>query len=390
MSMQLANRVRNLPAYLFASLEAKATELRSQGVDLIDLGIADPDLPAVPIVKESLIRHLNDPDAHQYPTSQGDPEVRRSIAQWLNGRFGIQVDPLSEICVTMGSKEGLANLSRAYAEPGRFVAATDPGYPVYANAGAILNDAEFKPIPLHPDNGFLPDLTEAEGACLLYLNYPNNPTGAVAPESFYRELAAFADAHPETLVVMDAAYCELNFQPPRPPSLLQFSKNVVEFHSLSKMMNVTGYRIGFAVGDKSAIAALTKIKTQLDSGAPVFIQRAMADTLATYNGAEPPEDALRSHREYGRRKTLMEQGLKEVPGVKQVYPSPATFFVWAKVEDDVAFVEQAMENGVILTPGRGFGKAGEGYIRAAVTAPSERIHLALDRLRNYIIRSVPH
>jgi len=380
--MQLAKRVRNLPAYLFASLEAKASELRARGVDLIDLGIADPDLPAVPIVKESLIRHLNDPDAHQYPTSKGDPGVRKAVAMWMMGRFGVEVDPGSEICVTMGSKEGLANLSRAYIEPGRFVAATDPGYPVYANAGAILNDGEFRALPITPENGFVPDLSLAEGACLLYLNYPNNPTGAVAPESFYSELGQFADTHPETLVVMDAAYCELSFQPPRPPSLLQFSKNVLEFHSLSKMMNVTGYRIGFAVGRADAIAALIKIKTQLDSGAPVFIQRAMADTLATYNGTEPPADALRSHKEYGRRKALIEAGLKDVPGVQQVYPSPATFFVWVKVEDDVAFVQQAMEKGVILTPGRGFGKAGEGFVRAAVTAPSERIQEALDRLKS--------
>jgi len=379
--MQLAKRVQNLPAYLFASLEAKASELRAQGVDLIDLGIADPDLPAVPIVRESLIRHLNDSDAHQYPTSKGDLEVRKAVAVWLKGRFGVEVDPGSEICITMGSKEGLANLSRAYVEPGRFVAATDPGYPVYANAGAILNDGEFKAIPITPENGFLPDLSLAEGASLLYLNYPNNPTGAVAPESFYRELGEFADMHPETLVVMDAAYCELNFHPPRPPSLLQFSRNVIEFHSLSKMMNVTGYRIGFAVGRSDAIAALTKVKTQLDSGAPVFIQRAMADTLATYNGAQPPDDALRSHEEYGRRKALMENGLKDVPGVQEVYPSPATFFVWVKVEDDVAFVEQAMEKGVILTPGRGFGEAGKDYVRAAVTAPSDKIRQALDRLK---------
>jgi LL-diaminopimelate aminotransferase len=379
--MQLAKRVRNLPAYLFASLEAKATELRAQGVDLIDLGIADPDLPAVPIVKESLIKHLDDPDAHQYPTSQGDPEVRKAVAAWMVGRFGVDLDPSNEICITMGSKEGLANLSRAYVEPGCLVAATEPGYPVYANAGAILNDGDFKAMPITPENGFVPDLSRAEGASLLYLNYPNNPTGAVAPESFYRELGEFADTHPNTLVVMDAAYCELSFQLPRPPSLLQFSKNVIEFHSLSKMMNVTGYRIGFAVGRADAIAALTKIKTQLDSGSPVFIQRAMADTLATYEGATPPPDALRSHEEYGRRKAMIEAGLQGVPGVQKVYPSPATFFVWVKVEDDVAFVEHAMQKGVILTPGRGFGMAGTGFVRAAVTAPSERIQRALERLK---------
>ncbi|MCB2212848.1 aminotransferase class I/II-fold pyridoxal phosphate-dependent enzyme [bacterium] len=380
--MPLAQRVHNLPSYLFAGLEAKATELKQRGVDLIDLGIADPDLPPVDIVKQSLIRHLDDPDAHQYPSSVGDLAVRKAVAGWMQARFGVAIDPAMEICITSGSKEGLANLSRAYAEPGTVVAATDPGYPVYANAGAILNGAGFRALPLTPDNQFMPDLTLAEGARLLYLNYPNNPTGAVADESFYREVAAFADAHPETLVIMDAAYCELSFLPPKPPSLLQFSKNVIEFHSLSKMMNVTGYRIGFAAGQPEAIAALVKIKTQLDSGAPVFIQRAMAEALAAYDGVNPPADAQESHNEYGRRKALLEKGLKDVPGVKQVYPSPATFFVWASVDDDVAFVEHAMEKGVILTPGRGFGEAGEGFIRAAVTTSADRIELALQRLRD--------
>ncbi|HEX04602.1 MAG TPA: aminotransferase class I/II-fold pyridoxal phosphate-dependent enzyme, partial [Bacteroidetes bacterium] len=318
--MILAERIRNLPPYLFASLEAKASELRAKGVDLIDLGIADPDLPPVSTVKNSLIHHLDDPDAHQYPTSQGDPEVRRQIAAWLRGRFGIEINPVNEICVTMGSKEGLANLARAFAEPGSFIAATDPGYPVYANAGAILNGADFHALPLLPENGFLPDLNQASGARILYLNYPNNPTGAIAPESFYREVAVWADDNPDTLVVMDAAYCELSFQSPKPPSTLQFSKNVIEFHSLSKMMNVTGYRIGFAVGKADVIAALTKVKTQLDSGAPVFIQRAMADALATYDGQNPPPEAQRSHDEYAARKNLIEDGLKHIPGVLQVYP----------------------------------------------------------------------
>lgn len=379
--MPLAQRILNLPPYLFAGLEAKAAEMKAKGVDLIDLGIADPDLPPVAELKASVIRHLSDDDAHQYPSSAGDRAVRETVAAWMHGRFGVEVDPATEICVTVGSKEGLANLARAYAEPGTIVAASDPGYPVYANAGAILNGAGFRPLPLTPDRYFLPDLSLAEGARLLYLNYPNNPTGAIAPRSFYEELGRWGDDHPETLVVMDAAYAELAFADPRPESLLTFSRNVIEFHSLSKMMNVTGYRIGFAAGQAEAIAALTKIKTQLDSGAPVFIQRAMADALAMYDGPTPPEAARRSHEEYGRRKALLEAGLADVDGVEQVYPSPATFFVWVRVANDLAFVERAIEKGVILTPGRGFGAAGEGFVRAAVTAPADRIEQALQRLR---------
>ena len=379
--MKFAGRLTRIPPYLFAGLEEKAEQMRRRGVDLIDLGIADPDLKPPQFLKDALIRHLDDPDAHQYPTSRGDLGVREEIAHWFKGRFDVDIDPASEIGLVIGGKEGLSNLSRAFAEPGSVVAAPDPGYPVYANAAAILNDAESRPLPLLPERGFLPDLSGAEGARLLFLNYPNNPTGAVAPESFYREAAAFADSHPETLVVWDAAYCELAFGGERPPSLLQFTRNAVEVHSLSKMMNVTGYRIGFAVGHADAISALVKVKSQLDSGAPVFIQRAMGEALAKYDGPNPPEESRRSHEEYGRRKKIIEEGMKQVPGVLEVYPSNATFFTWVRVADDVKFVEKAMEAGVILTPGRGFGANGEGFVRAAVTSPSDRIEEAVERLK---------
>jgi len=378
--MNYADRLTRIPPYLFAGLEAKASKLRNSGVDLIDLGIADPDLPPPPFLKEAVIRHLDDPDAHRYPTSAGDPRVRESIAAWFERRFGVELDPMREIAVVIGGKEGLANLSRAYVNPGDEVGAPDPGYPVYANGSAILNDATARHLPLIPENDFLPTLNTAIGVKLLYLNYPNNPTGAVANEKFYREAARFTDDHPETLLAWDAAYCELTFGGVRPHSILNFTRNAVEFHSLSKMMNVTGYRIGFAVGHADVIQALVKVKTQLDSGAPVFIQRAMADALSRYEGVTPPIEAQQSHAEYGRRKRLLEEGLPGVPGVERVYASPATFFVWAKVDDDVRFVERAMEVGVILTPGRGFGAGGEGFIRAAVTAPSSRIEEALERL----------
>jgi LL-diaminopimelate aminotransferase len=379
--MKLAHRMTRIPPYLFAGLEAKAAELRSKGVDLVDLGIADPDLPPPAWMVQAVKDHLNDPGAHNYPTSAGDPDVRSAIAAWMEGRFGVQLDPGKEIAVVIGGKEGLANLSRAFVNPGDIVAAPDPGYPVYANGAAILNDGEARFLPLRPENGFLPDLNEAEGAAILFLNYPNNPTGAVAPESFYRNVAKFADDHPETLVVWDAAYVELAFGGERPPSLLQFTKNAIEIHSLSKMMNVTGYRIGFAAGHEEAVAALVKVKSQLDSGAPVFIQRAMADALSRYEGIEPPAEAAANHEEYGRRKKMIETGLSGVPGVETVYESTATFFTWMKVADDVAFVEKAMEAGVILTPGRGFGASGEGFVRAAVTQPGERIELAVERLK---------
>lgn len=379
--MAYSNRMQNLPPYLFADLEKKASELKAKGVDLIDLGIADPDLLPPTFLKEALIKHLDDPDAHKYPSSQGDPKVRETVARWFEGRFGVSLDPANEICIVIGAKEGLSNLSRAFVNPGDEVGAPDPGYPVYGGSASVLNDAIPRYLPLEPERGFLPDLEQAVGTRMLFLNYPNNPTGTVPPESFYHDVAEFAQDHPETLVVWDAAYSELAFDGYKPPSILNYTRNAVEVHSLSKMMNVTGYRIGFAVGDAIAIKGLVSVKSQLDSGAPVFIQRAMADALERYSGKVPPSECAASHSEYGKRKAAMEEGLRDVPGIHDVYPSRATFFIWARVDDDISFVEKAMEKGVILTPGRGFGASGKGFIRAAVTSPMDRIHEAIERLK---------
>ncbi len=376
-----AKRLDNLPPYLFAELERKAAELEAAGVDLIDLGIADPDLRPPRFLQESLIRHLDDPDSHQYPTSKGDAGVRKQIAQWFKGRFGVELDPDREIVVTLGSKEGLADLARAVVNPGDKVAAPTPGYPVYAGAGAALNDAHVQSLVLHPENGFLPNLDDAEGARILFLNYPNNPTGALAPKEFYRETGEWAEAHAdETLVAWDAAYCELAFGEEKPQSILQYTRKAVELHSLSKTMNSTGYRIGFAVGDADTLASMVKVKTQVDSGAPVFIQRAMGDALMTYKGSEPPAEMLESFGIYARRKQTLEDGLAKVDGVKQVFRVPATFFVWVQVDDDMAFVDRMMKKGVILTPGRGFGEKGEGWVRASITSSDERIAEAIERM----------
>jgi len=378
--MQTANRLHRLPSYLFAELEAKAAELRKRGIDLINLGIADPDLPPPGFLKEAIKNHLDDPDAHRYPSSRGDVEVRKAVARWFLKRFEVELDPEREVVITLGSKGGLADLSRALVNPRDSVAVPDPGYPVYHGAGAILNDANPLNLALTPQTSFLPDLKEAEGASILFLNYPNNPTGAIALESFYRQAADFSESHPETLVVWDAAYCEMTFDNYCTPSLISYTRKAVELHSLSKMMNCTGYRVGFAVGEAEALEAMVRIKTQVDSGTQVFIQRAMADALEHYQGSFPPEEIMNSHKLYGKRKKFVEEAFRSIDGIQQVYPSPATFFIWAKVNDDLEFVEKALEKGVILTPGRGFGERGRGYIRTAVTAPDDRIEEALERL----------
>jgi LL-diaminopimelate aminotransferase len=378
--MKFADRYTSLPPYLFAGLERKAAQLKAQGVDIIHLGIGDPDLPPPDFFVAALHRHLADPDAHLYPTSQGDPLVRKSIAQWFAGRFGVDLDPDREICVLIGAKEGLANFSRIVANPGDRVACPDPAYPVYAQGGALLNDAVPVFLPLDPDKGFLPDLQQAEGCRLVFLNYPNNPTGATAPESFFQSVADFTESHPETVMVHDAAYSEMTFGGYQAPSILQYTRQAVEFHSMSKLFNATGYRIGFAAGNPELIAALAALKAQLDSGAPVFIQRAMADGLARYEGATPPPEVRANLAEYERRRLLVEEKLEALGW--RVLHSQATFYVWAKVGDDeMAVVESAMAKGVILTPGRGFGKSGQGYVRLALSQPYERLEEAMGRLK---------
>ncbi len=378
--MNLSHRLRSLPPYLFADLEKRAAQLKAEGVDLIDLGIGDPDLPSPDFFTSSLTAHLKDPDAHLYPTSQGDPEVRRSIARWFLSRFGVELDPDEEICVLIGAKEGLANFSRVVVDPGDRVGVPDPGYPVYGQAGALLNDAVPEYVPLQPENGFTPDLTRFAGCKLAFLNYPNNPTGAVVPDGFFAEVADFAETHPETVIVHDAAYSEMTFGDYRAPSILQYTRKAVEFHSMSKLFNATGFRIGFAAGNAVLIKALAALKAQLDSGAPVFIQRAMADGLSRYEKDKPPAEVRDNLAEYERRRRLVESAL-EAKGWG-VLKSRATFYVWARVGDDeLNVVDKALAKGVVITPGRGFGRGGAGYIRIAVCQPYQRLVEAMERLR---------
>jgi LL-diaminopimelate aminotransferase len=374
-----ASRLSALPPYLFADLERKTSERIAAGRDVINLGIGDPDLPPPQFFTRAIQRHVADPDAHFYPTSRGDPNVRKAIAKFFAGRFGVELDPETQICVVLGGKEGLSSLGRAYVNPGDIVAVPSPAYPVYAQGIAALCDARTRIMPLKKENGFLPHLALAEGARALFVNYPNNPTGAVAPESFWKRLADFADTHGETLVCHDHAYSEMTFGDYIAPSLLQYTDNCVEMHSLSKVFNATGFRIGFAVGRADIMSGMVRVKTQIDSGAPLFIQRAMVDGLSAYRGAQPPPEVLEIRRIYGERRAFTERKLAEM-GL-DVNRSTATFYVWARVgEDEMPFVERALEHDVVVTPGRGFGEEGSGYIRLALTQPLERIAEALQRL----------
>ncbi|MFZ5434228.1 MAG: aminotransferase class I/II-fold pyridoxal phosphate-dependent enzyme [Calditrichota bacterium] len=378
-STPYASRVDRIPPYLFAEMERSVTEKIAAGRDVINLGIGDPDLPPPRSFTLALQDHAADPDAHFYSTSRGDPGVRKVIARYFKGRFGVDLDPDSQICVVLGGKEGLSSLGRVYVNPGDTVAVPSPAYPVYAQGITTLCDAQVRTLPLRTENGFLPDLAEAIGARMLFLNYPNNPTGAIATDLFWEQLADFCDAHPETVVCHDHAYSEMTFDDYIAPSLLQYTPNCVEMHSLSKVYNATGFRIGFAAGRADIIAGLVKVKSQIDSGAPLMIQRAMADGLAAYRDTEPPAEVKEIRKIYGERRALAERMLDEL-GL-DVTRSPATFYVWARVgENELPFVKRALDRDVVITPGRGFGPEGIGYIRLALTQPLTRIQEALDRL----------
>lgn len=374
-----AQRVEKIPPYLFAEMEKKIAEKTAAGKDVINLGIGDPDLPPPDFFTRSLAVHAADSDAHFYSSSRGDAAVRKAIAKYFLGRFGVELDPESQICVVLGGKEGLSSLGRVYVNPGDVVAVPSPGYPVYAQGITTLCDAKVRVLPLQEETGFLPNLQDARGAKMLFVNYPNNPTGAIAPESFWQELAGFCDNEKNTRVCHDHAYSEMTFGDYLAPSLLQFTPNCIEMHSLSKVFNATGFRIGFAVGRADMIAGLVRVKSQIDSGAPLMIQRAMADGLSRYNGTTPPKEVIEIRNVYGERRAFAERALDEL-GLS-VTKSPATFYVWAKVgADEMPFVQRALDCDIVITPGRGFGPEGVGYIRLALTQPLARIKEAVERL----------
>lgn len=380
-----ARRIERLPLYLFAELERKIEAKKRAGVDVISLGIGDPDLPPPPLIVDAVKRHIADPACHGYPTSRGERRIREAVARWMKGRFGVEVDPESEVCVTIGSKEGLSNLARAYVNPGEKVAAPNPGYPVYRQSASLLNDAENVMLPLTKSGAFLPDLNLVMGCRLFYFGYPNNPTGAIAPEMFWKAVGVLADMHPETVVVSDHAYCEMTYDDYRSSSLLQYTRNAVEFHSMSKVFNMTGYRVGFAVGRKDIIAGLEKVKSNLDSGTPMWIQEAMREGLEAYRGAKPPKEVRDNLAVYKRRRDLMVAGLNKI-GLK-VDPPKGTFYLWVEVAgDEGPFCERALDAGVVVTPGRGFGEHGKGFVRIALTQPEAKLKVCLERLEKIIAR----
>ncbi|MHB1041897.1 MAG: LL-diaminopimelate aminotransferase [Eubacteriales bacterium] len=389
MNFTEARRVANLPPYLFARIERLIAEKREAGVDVISLGIGDPDQPTPEHIVREMTKEAQNPANHQYPSSAGLLGYRRAVADWYKGRFGVELDPRTEVVSLIGSKEGIAHISWCYLDPGDTVLVPDPGYPVYAG-GAILAGAVPYYYSLLPEKGFLPDLkaipAEVAGrAKMMFVNYPNNPTGAVAGEDFYRQVVEFAREY-KILVCHDAAYSDVAYDGYRPLSFLQTpgAREVgIEFHSVSKTYNMTGWRVGWAAGNPQVVESLGRLKSNIDSGVFQAIQYAAAA------GLTGPQDIVESQNlVYRERRDVLVEGLNSL-GWRLEKPK-ATFYVWAPVpagHTSESFAELALDRaGVVITPGTGYGRNGAGYFRAALTIEKERIKEVIERLRKTIGR----
>jgi LL-diaminopimelate aminotransferase len=388
--MQLAQRIEKLPPYLFAEISRKIAAKREQGVDVISFGIGDPDIPTPPHIIDALIEHSKVPANHRYPESDGLPELRKAIADWYERRFGITFNPDKEIVPLIGSKDGIGHVPLCFIDPGDLALIPDPGYPVYS-VGTMFAGGEVYTLPLRAENGWLPELDAipddvARRAKIMWLNYPNNPTGAIAPPEFFKEVVDFARKY-DVAVLHDAPYTEVAFDGEQPVSFMQIegAKDVgLEFHSFSKAYNMTGWRVGMAVGNPMMVDALTRVKSNLDSGIPQAIQQ-MA--IAAVYG---PQDAVDEHnRIYQARRDRVVEVLRQI-GLEVDTPK-ASLYVWAKIPEGSTSTEVAArlidELGVVVTPGIGYGEYGEGYVRLSLTTPDDRIDEGLRRLRG--IRLTP-
>jgi LL-diaminopimelate aminotransferase len=381
-NIAVAERVKRLPPYLFAEIEKIIKEKKAQGVDLISLSIGDPDLPPPPFVIASLKKEVANLKNHNYSFSQGEPEFRQAIGEWYKKRFHVDLDQ-EETIALIGSKEGIANVARAFVNPGDRVLVPDPSYPVYANGSTTLNDGIPVSVPLLQENGFKPDLeaVNPEKAKMMFLNYPNNPTSAVVDRAFLRQVVEFAEDN-NIILCYDNAYSEISFDGYKAPSILEVDGAMdvaVEFHSCSKTFNMTGDRIGFAVGNKQLISGLAKVKSQIDSGPPVYIQKVAAEALASYSGHEQPDFLRKTNQTYAERRDVLVDCLCSM-GFKCEKPK-ATFYVWLNCRSkSMEFTSKLLNIGVVVTPGIGFGSHGENFVRLALTQPKERIEEACKRM----------
>ena len=384
MDLKWAKRIADLPPYLFAEIDAKKNEMRAKGMEIIDLGVGDPDIPTPDFIIEALKKAADDPKNHRYPSYEGMPAYREAVAEWYKERFGVSLNPATEAVALIGSKEGIAHTPLAFLDPGDIGLYTDPGYPVYPTSISFAGGIPHA-VPLLKENGFLPDLDAIpedvkQKAKIFFVNYPNNPTTAVADADFYKRLVEFGQKY-NILICHDAAYTEIAYDGYEPYSFLQFdgAKEVgIEFHSLSKTFNMTGWRIGFAVGNPKAVGGLGKIKTNIDSGAFQAVQAAGIEALKHYKlGLEDRKKIFQERRD------IFCKGLDEA-GLSYEKPK-ATFYIWFEVPEGLTSKEFSAklltDTGIVVTPGTGFGKYGEGYARISTTFSTDKIIQAVERLK---------
>jgi LL-diaminopimelate aminotransferase len=380
--MRPAKRVEMLPPYMFAELDRKIEAKRSEGADVISLGVGDPDQPTPRHVVEALQEAAEDPSTHQYPSYWGLPALRKAIAGWYGSRFGVDLDADAEVLPLVGSKEGIAHLAWAFVDPGDEVLVPDPGYPVYA-ASTLLAGGTPVSLPVPPERGFLPDLSEATvtgNTRVLWLNYPSNPTAAVADDRVFEDAVAFA-RQDGLLLAHDAAYSEMTYDGYVAPSVLQVdgARDVaLEFGSLSKTYNMTGWRVGWAVGNAEAIRALSTLKTNIDSGVFNAIQRA---AVAALTGAVEPVEEMRAI--YAKRRDVVVETLNSLGW--DLEPPRGSLYVWFPTGErsSAGFCELLLERAaVVVSPGPGYGAGGEGYARISLTVPDDRLAEAMDRIRD--------
>ncbi len=384
--MRISKRVENLPPYLFVEITRKIAEKKARGEEVISFAIGDPDIPTPPHIIDRLCQEAQEPANHRYPESDGLPELRQAIAQWYKERFNVNLEPDKEVLPLIGSKEGIAHIAFCLIDPGDTALVTDPCYPVYPVSTMLAGGRPYY-LSLNSNNGFLPDFRRIpehilRNTKLLWINYPNNPTGAVADIDFFNGAVEFARQH-DICVCHDGPYSEVAFDGYRPVSFMQADGAMeagVEFHSLSKSYNMTGWRIGMAVGNATIIDALKRLKSNLDSGIPQAIQYAAIEALTG------PQDCIQEHNAiYQRRRDLLVETLNNI-GLN-AEPPKASLYVWAQVPagyTSVEFTDDLLEQvGVVVTPGTGYGRSGEGYVRLSLTIPDASLVKGLSRLAGW-------
>ena len=374
--MKLANRIEQLPPYLFVEISKKINEKRAQGIDVITFAIGDPDLPTPEHILDRLHAASDDPANHRYPESEGLPELRQAVADWYGSRFGVTLDRDTEVLPLIGAKEGIGHMALCLIDPGDIALVPDPAYPVYS-IGTMFAGGETYWLPLEEENGWLPDLGAipedvARKAKVIWVNYPNNPTGAVAGIDFYNDLVAFAKKY-DIAVCHDAPYSEIAYDGYRPVSLLEAKDAMdvgIEFHSLSKSYNMTGWRVGMAVGNAGLINALMRVKSNLDSGIPQAVQLMAIEALRGSQDCVAENVAV-----YQRRRDKLVDALTKIG--MSVVPPQASLYVWARIPEGYTSASYAAklieEAAVVVTPGSGYGKYGEGYVRLSLTLADDQL-----------------